>query len=247
MRPLIKSTNNTDKTQKIKTKMQNSKDTLFFTLSKRYSWHIFTQFFKKFNTRAPLIMRVCTLRNVCLRQRLICLITFLKVCNFPVCGRKICDLCVWLRACVCMCVCVLMWVRTPSPPLRCSSSLQAVVFSSRQAWPGSPPSSPSGFCRELRLSARESGSTRQPSTGGLDTQTHRKTAVRIPQMDRFSLSYCFIKAPTEKIKKCSVSLPPSLENISSYFKKTNKHFGRVLLISMPSGVFVLMFALFQLP
>lgn len=30
MRPLIKPTNNTDKTQKIKTKMQNSKDTRFF-------------------------------------------------------------------------------------------------------------------------------------------------------------------------------------------------------------------------
>lgn len=70
----------------------------------------------------------------------------------------------------CVCVCD----HTPSPPQRCPSSLLAVAFSSQQAWPGSPPSSPPGFCLEFRLCARGSCSPRQPSTGGLDARTHRK-------------------------------------------------------------------------
>lgn len=78
--------------------------------------------------------------------------------------------------CARVCVCVFMRVRTSSPPQRCPSSPPAVVFSSRLAWPGSPPSSPSGFCPEFHLSARESGSARQPSTAGLETQTHGETA-----------------------------------------------------------------------
>lgn len=71
-----------------------------------------------------------------------------------------------------------MCVHTPSPPQRCSSSLPNVVFSSRLAWPGCPPSSPSGFSLEFHLSVRESCSSLQPFPAGLDTQTCRNATVR---------------------------------------------------------------------
>lgn len=103
---------------------------------------------------------------------------------------------------------------TPSPPQRCSSSLLAVVFSSQQAWPGSPPSSPPGFCLEFHLCARGSCSPRQPSTGGLDTRTDRtsQTAIWCSKMNILGctriiishqnimkniISYQFILKPTE--------------------------------------------------
>ncbi len=167
--------------------MPNSNDGQFFFFLSKNSWN------KKRHLRPWSAHHACVHAQKCVR--VLSCVCETKTGLFAKFSKNLCFSCVWEKdtwpECVCVCVCVSVCVHTPSPRQRCSSSLPAVVFSSRLAWPGCPPSSPSGFCLEFHLSARESDSTRQPSAGGLDTQTHRKTAVTIPQMDRFTLLHSY--------------------------------------------------------
>lgn len=95
---------------------------------------------------------------------------------------------------------------TPSPPQRCSSSPLAAVSSSQQAWPGSPLSSPPGFCPEFHLCARGSCSPRQPSAGGLDTRTHRQTAVRNESDSNVVFKKCYYEKELFALLACHASL-----------------------------------------